>query len=90
MRDAMAFIHGGGIGDVKIARGLCYKRRKSIGPRGEYPVPAGVDYDLWLGPAPKKPLTRPNFHYDCTGNGITATEIWGTKEFIRWIFAVGR
>ena len=89
MRDAMAFIHSGGIGEVKIARGLCYKRRKSIGPRGEYPVPAGVDYDLWLGPAPKKPLTRPNFHYDWHwqwdyGNGDLGNQGIHQMDLCRW------
>lgn len=89
MRDAMAFIHEGGIGDVKIARGLCYKRRKSIGPRGEYPVPAGVDYDLWLGPAPRKPLTRPNFHYDWHwqwdyGNGDLGNQGIHQMDLCRW------
>ncbi|MCC6507550.1 MAG: Gfo/Idh/MocA family oxidoreductase [Pirellulaceae bacterium] len=89
MRDAMAFIHGGGIGDVTIARGLCYKRRKAIGARGEYPVPAGIDYDLWLGPAPKKPLTRPNFHYDWHwqwdyGNGDLGNQGIHQMDLCRW------
>lgn len=61
---ATEFVRSGGIGDVKITRGLCYKRRKAIGPLGEYPVPAGVDYNLWTGPAPMAPVTRPQFHYD--------------------------
>jgi predicted dehydrogenase len=62
--EIMDFLHQGGIGKIKIARGLCYKPRASIGPKGEYPIPAGVDYDLWIGPAPMKPLTRKQFHYD--------------------------
>lgn len=89
MRAAMEFIHSGGIGDVKIARGLCYKRRKSIGARGEYPVPAGVDYDLWLGSAPRKPLTRPNFHYDWHwqwdyGNGDLGNQGIHQMDLCRW------
>ena len=89
MRDAMAFIHEGGIGDVKIARGLCYKRRKSIGERKEYPVPAGVDYDLWLGPAPMKPVTRPQFHYDWHwqwdyGNGDLGNQGIHQMDLCRW------
>lgn len=89
MREAMEFIHSGGIGEVKIARGLCYKRRKSIGPRGEYAVPAGVDYDLWLGPAPMKPLTRPQFHYDWHwqwdyGNGDLGNQGIHQMDLCRW------
>ncbi len=45
-RALMDFLHGGGIGEVKLARGLCYKPRGSIGPRGSYPVPLSVNYDL--------------------------------------------
>jgi predicted dehydrogenase len=64
MISAIEFVRSGKIGDVKIARGLCYKRRPSIGEPGEYTVPSSVNYDLWLGPAPLAPLTRPKFHYD--------------------------
>ncbi|MBR5627607.1 MAG: Gfo/Idh/MocA family oxidoreductase [Thermoguttaceae bacterium] len=62
---ATQFVAEGGIGEVKLTRGLCYKRRKSIGALGEYAVPETVDYNLWSGPAPiVDPPTRPNFHYD--------------------------
>ena len=47
-----SIVHDGKIGKVNVARGLCYKRRPSIGPLGNYPIPKGVNYDLWLGPAP--------------------------------------
>src|SRR5262249_28902182 len=61
IRDAMAFLHDGKIGKVKLARGLCYKRRGSIGKvKGPQAIPKTVDYDLWCGPAPKKPLMRKN------------------------------
>ena len=53
--NAVKFIHEGGIGEVKFARGLCYRRRKSIGPLGKYEVPETVNYDLWSGPAPIPP-----------------------------------
>jgi len=46
-----------GWGKILVSRGLCYKRRDSIGKaNGEQPIPAGIDYDLWCGPAPKAPL----------------------------------
>src|SRR5262249_18447262 len=63
-RELMDFIHAGGIGEVKLARGLCYKRRPSIGPRGNYSVPEYINYDVWCGPAPMHALTRPQLHYD--------------------------
>jgi predicted dehydrogenase len=65
MRAAMQFLHDGKLGKVKLARGLCYKRRKSIGKvTGEQPIPSTIDYDLWCGPAPKTPLMRKSLHYD--------------------------
>lgn len=89
MRDSMAFIHGGGIGEVKVARGLCYKRRDSIGPKGNYEVPKEVDYDLWSGPAPILPVTRKRFHYDwhwqwAYGNGDLGNQGIHQMDLCRW------
>ena len=65
VKDAFEFANSGGIGEIKLTRGLCYKRRKSIGALGKYSVPESVDYNLWSGPAQIiDPPTRPNFHYD--------------------------
>lgn len=65
LREAMAYLHSGKLGKVTLARGLCYKPRPSIGKvDGPTPVPTTVDYDLWLGPAPKKDVMRRRFHYD--------------------------
>ncbi|QDU10443.1 Gfo/Idh/MocA family protein [Gimesia aquarii] len=87
--DAIKFVKDGGIGQVKLARGTCYKRRKSIGPKGNYDVPASVDYDLWLGPAPMAPLTRKRFHYDWhwqtpTGNGDLGNQGIHQMDVARW------
>ena len=51
IQDAMAFVHSGKLGKVYMAKGLCYKPRGSIGHKPDGPVPAGVDYNIWLGPA---------------------------------------
>jgi len=45
--EAMKHMRDGTIGDVYMARALCYKWRASIGHASEEPVPAGVNYDLW-------------------------------------------
>lgn len=58
------FLHGGGLGEVYMAKGLCYKWRNTIGRYPDEPVPPGVDYDLWLGPARKRPFNRNRFHYN--------------------------
>lgn len=89
MSDAMAFVAAGKIGELKVARGLCYKNRGSIGARGEYQVPSSVNYDLWLGPAPMAPLTRPQFHYDwhwqfAYGNGDLGNQGIHQMDLARW------
>ena len=58
------FLHSGGLGEVYLAKGLCYKWRKTIGHCADEPVPPGVNYDLWLGPAPKRPFNQNRFHYN--------------------------
>ncbi|MBX3438140.1 MAG: Gfo/Idh/MocA family oxidoreductase [Planctomycetaceae bacterium] len=88
-QEAVQFLRSGGIGDVTLARGLCYKRRPSIGPRGNYDVPANVDYNIYLGPAAAEPLTRPRFHYDWhwqwnCGNGDLGNQGIHQMDIARW------
>jgi predicted dehydrogenase len=87
--DAIEFLKAGKLGEVKLARGLCYKSRGSIGERGTYDVPASVDYNLWAGPAPMSPLTRKKFHYDWhwqweTGNGDLGNQGIHQMDVARW------
>lgn len=89
MREAIEFLHQGGIGAVKLARGLCYNRRQSIGPKGNYDVPASVNYDLWAGPAQMTTVTRPKFHYDWHwqweyGNGDLGNQGIHQMDIARW------
>src|SRR5437867_41386 len=70
IKEAVEWVGAGNLGKINIARGLCYKRRPSIGKTvGPQPVPDYIDYDLWCGPAPLLPPRRnsPKFgtiHYD--------------------------
>ena len=80
---------------MKLARGLCYKRRESIGPKGNYEVPPEVDYNLWCGPARMLPLTRPKFHYDWHwqrewGNGDMGNQGPHQMDIARWGLGVDR
>lgn len=89
MREGIDFIRSGKIGEIKVARGLCYKRRGSIGKKGVYEVPANVDYDLWCGPAPMDPVTREKFHYDwhwiwAYGNGDLGNQGIHQMDIARW------
>jgi predicted dehydrogenase len=90
MRAAMDFLHSGGIGKIRLARGLCYKFRPTIGKvDGDQPVPKTVNYDLWCGPAPVKPLHRKRLHYDWhwvwdTGNGDLGNQGIHEVDKARW------
>jgi predicted dehydrogenase len=83
------FLHGGSLGEVYLAKGLCYKWRNTIGHTPDEPVPAGVHYDLWLGPAPKRPFSRNRFHYNWHwnwdyGNGDMGNQGVHEVDIARW------
>jgi predicted dehydrogenase len=93
--EAIKYVHDGKIGAVKLARGLCYKRRDTIGPKGVYQVPESVDYNLWQGPAAERPLTRPKFHYDWHwqyhwGNGDMGNQGPHQMDLARWGLGLDR
>ena len=89
-RAAYEWIWAGNIGKVVRGRAFCYKPRASIGKtEGEQPLPAGLDYDLWCGPAPKDPLRRKKLHYDwhwfwATGNGDIGNQGIHEMDKCRW------
>jgi predicted dehydrogenase len=71
---AIELLTGGAIGKVYMARGICFKRRPSIGHTPAEPVPPGLDWDLFLGPAPMREYTKNRYQYNWhwfwdTGNG---------------------
>jgi predicted dehydrogenase len=84
------FVQSGGLGKVKLARGLCYKRRDSIGSAGgPQDIPESIDYDLWCGPSPKGELTRKKLHYDwhwtwAYGNGDLGNQGIHQMDIARW------
>jgi predicted dehydrogenase len=76
---AAEFLHSGQLGEVYLAKGICYKWRDTIGNYPDGPMPEGethpygtftksylskVNYDLWLGPAPERPFNPNRFHYN--------------------------
>ena len=57
---AVKDVHAGKYGKVKVARAICYKRRKSIGPAKKNEIASSIDYDLWNGPADIQESIRGN------------------------------
>ena len=63
-QDAMQFVHSGQLGKIRTVRVFSYQGWcPSIPVKPDEAVPAGVDYDMWLGPAPKRPFNRNRFHF---------------------------
>jgi predicted dehydrogenase len=86
---ATQMLHDGVIGNVYLAKGLCFKRRKSIGKTPIKPVPAGVDWDKFLGPAPMIPFSENRFLYNWhwfwdTGNGDIGNQGVHEMDIARW------
>ncbi|MDP4129923.1 MAG: Gfo/Idh/MocA family oxidoreductase [Bacteroidota bacterium] len=83
------FLHAGKLGEVYLAKGLCYKWRDTIGKTPDEPIPAGVNYDLWLGPAPERPFSKNRFHYNWHwnwdyGNGDMGNQGVHEMDIARW------
>lgn len=90
IREAIQHLEEGLIGRVYMARGLVFRWRPDIGDHGISPVPAGLDYDMWCGPAPMRPFSKNLVHYnwhwhwnygngDVGNQGIHETDLcmWG-------------
>jgi len=91
VQEAFKYIQNGNIGKILAVHGLCYKRRKSIGKvKGPQPIPKSINFDLWSGPAPLKPLMRSRVHYDWhwvwdTGNGDIGNQGVHEMDMARWV-----
>ncbi len=94
IKQAVAWVKEGNLGKILIARGLCYKPRKSIGKiNAPQAVPDSVDYDVWCGPAEKLPLLREKLHYDWhwvwnTGCGDLGNQGIHQMDIARWFLGV--
>jgi predicted dehydrogenase len=91
---AMKEMRGGLLGDVYLSRGLCFKWRDTIGHTPVSPVPEGVDYDLWTGPAPLLAFTKNHFHYNWHwfwdyGNGDLGNQGIHQLDIARWGLGLG-
>ncbi len=86
---AIALLRQGYIGKLYMTRGLCYKRRHSIGHKPDEAVPAWLDWDLFRGPAPLRPFNPNRYKYNWhwfwdTGNGDIGNQGIHELDFARW------
>jgi predicted dehydrogenase len=96
LREALNWVREGNLGKIKVSRGLCYKRRDTIGKtEGPQKVPESVNYDLWSGPREPTPLRRKKLHYDWhwvwpTGNGDIGNQGIHQMDVARWALGADR
>ncbi|WP_293886231.1 MULTISPECIES: Gfo/Idh/MocA family protein [unclassified Sphingobacterium] len=64
-KDAMDFVHSGKLGKIRLVKAWAYQGwMKSVPVQPDASVPAGVHYDKWLGPAPKRAFNPNRFHFN--------------------------
>jgi predicted dehydrogenase len=86
-------IHAGIIGRPYFAKAWYSNSRKSIGTGKQAPVPAQLDWDLWQGPAPRRPYrdnVQPyNWHwFRIYGTGETLNNGTHEVDVCRWALGV--
>ncbi len=63
--DAAAYVRSGAIGRIRLVKAWAYQGwMKAIPVKPDEPAPEGVDYDMWLGPAPDRPFNPNRFHFN--------------------------
>jgi len=90
---AREFLRKGELGRILVAKVINSQLRDDIGRKSEEPVPPGVDYDLWLGPAPKRPFHPNRFHYNWHwhwdyGTGDLGNDSVHPIDYARWMLGV--
>ena len=61
---AAEYVASGKLGKICLIKAWMCQLRPSIGNPPDGAPPPTVDYDVWLGPAPKRPFNPNRFHYN--------------------------
>lgn len=92
-RKAFDIVRSGVLGKVRLVKVWAYQGwMKPVPVVPDSAAPDGVNYDLWLGPAPKRPFNQNRFHFnfrwfwDYAGGLMTD---WGVHEIDIALYAMG-
>ncbi len=90
---AVEYAKSGKIGKILAAKAWNIQLRDNIGHKDNSPVPEGVDYDTWLGPAPWIPFNENRFHYKWHwhwhfGTGDAGNDGAHQLDIARWALGV--
>jgi len=89
VQEAIRLIHDGVIGEIYMGRVIVFGFRPNIGHVKDSSIPEGVNWDLFLGPAPYRPFNENRFHYKWHWFWDTSTTEYGNNgthgvDVIRW------
>jgi len=89
VKEGIKFVHEGKLGKVYMAKGITYRYRVSIEKVADSPIPPGVHWDLFLGPAPYRPFNENRYIYNWHWFWDTSTTEFGNNgiyrmDTIRW------
>lgn len=92
--DAINYVKSGKLGRIRTCKAWSYVDWKGAVPKvADSPVPEGVDYDMWLGPAQKRPFNKNRFHFtfrwywDYAGGLMTD---WGVHLIDYILYGMGK
>ena len=90
---ARKILDSGQLGEIKTTKAWTSRHGYHTSPRPDEPVPEGVNYDMWLGPAPKRPFNRNRFHvmwrlYRDYGDGDFGDDGIHDLDMARWALGV--
>lgn len=92
--DAINYLRTGKLGRIRTCKAWSYVDWKGAVPKvPNTPVPEGVNYDMWLGPAPKRPFNKNRFHFTWRwyweyGNGLMTD--WGVHLIDYILYGMNR
>jgi len=79
VHEAAKLISQGVLGEVYMGKAFVYRYREDIGHKPDGPIPNGVHWDLFLGPAPYRPFNENRFHYQWHWVWDTSTTEFGNN-----------
>jgi predicted dehydrogenase len=92
--DAINYLKTGKLGRIRATKAWSFVDWKGPVPKvPDTPVPDGVDYDMWLGMAPKRPFNKSRFHFTWRwyweyGNGLMTD--WGVHLIDFILYGMGK
>jgi predicted dehydrogenase len=92
--DAMKYVKSGKLGRIRVCKAWSFVDWKGAVPKiPDTAVPDGVNYDMWLGPAPRRPFNKNRFHFTWRwyweyGNGLMTD--WGVHLIDYILYGMGK